>query len=68
MHIYFENLANELINIQFINAQGQHVKTMMLQSKVGANREDLNISDLQTGVYFVKINTSLGIRIKKIDC
>jgi hypothetical protein len=66
VHIYFENLANESINIQFINAQGQHVKTMMLQSKVGANREDLYISDLQTGVYFVKINTSLGIGIKKL--
>jgi len=66
VHLYFENKVNETVNVQFVNAQGQVVKTQMIHAKTGENRQDFDISSLSKGVYFVKINTSTSLGMKKL--
>ncbi len=57
----FLNL-NQLVvsKIQVINSIGQNVKT------INSDFESINISDLSSGIYILKIDTELGVKNKKI--
>ena len=57
----FLNLNQLLVSkIQVINSIGQNVKT------INSDFESINISDLSSGIYILKIDTELGVINKKI--
>ncbi|MBL7138947.1 MAG: T9SS type A sorting domain-containing protein, partial [Bacteroidales bacterium] len=68
----FPNPATEIVNVQsdftihnieVMNFLGQEVYT---QSGVDARATKINVSNLQAGVYFVKVTTQQGVRAVKI--
>ncbi len=60
--------ASTYQNVQFewLNAQGQLVKQSPRQENPQVGEYEWNISQLSTGVYFLKINTEQGFAVKRI--
>ena len=66
--IYFSlNLPsdNDQINVQFYDALGRIVKQITIANKI--NRYPVNISDLESGAYFVKVISDRTTELKKIQ-
>ncbi|NUY80844.1 T9SS type A sorting domain-containing protein [Flavobacterium sp. MAH-1] len=53
---------NEIRSLQLFDIQGRLLQVKMID----ANQTTMNISDRQTGVYFVKITTDKGVKVEKI--
>jgi hypothetical protein len=60
--LYIESKVGDIGNIQVVNAKGQ----IVYSDKVNTEKTQIKISNLNPGVYFVKVETVKGIKTKKI--
>jgi hypothetical protein len=58
--IYLNFKSLNISKIQIVNSIGQNIKT------INNDFESINIADLSSGIYILKINTELGMINKKI--
>jgi hypothetical protein len=56
----------ENLNVEFINSLGQSIRTEVLAYGFGNQRYTLDVKDLESGVYIVKIKTDLGESNRKL--
>ena len=67
----FPNPANETLNVK-TNGTMNHIRLlnsigqMVYDSKLNGNEARINISDLNTGVYFLQVETDHGVSTQKI--
>ncbi len=61
-NILFVNIIDVMTELEIINAQGQKLSTHSLTEKVNS----LDISNLPSGVYTLRIKTDRGIAIRKL--
>lgn len=54
--------AENITNIRIVNMVGQ----IVVNQEMNVNHAQINVNDLQTGVYFIKINTRKGSVTRKI--
>lgn len=62
---FFQN-QNDSYQIRLINIEGKTIFTEFKSGNAGANYLSLNLSHLETGIYFIELNTINGIVTKKI--
>jgi HYR domain/GEVED domain/Domain of unknown function DUF11/Secretion system C-terminal sorting domain/Leucine rich repeat len=60
VYIDVESLDERDMRFEFFNAQGQNVYNEMQHLKKGSNQLYFNITDKESGLYFVKLETSGG--------
>ena len=60
----FENSTD--LNIQLISSAGQVIEEQFKSAQPGSFFTTLNTSDLSAGVYFVRLNTTAGVSVKKL--
>jgi len=58
------NSTNKISVVEIFNSLGQTVLTKHI--KIASKSQQINISDLQKGVYFIKVQTDTGCFIKKM--
>lgn len=58
--VEFELLENAQMNFALINAIGQKVWNQTKQLNAGAQQEEINVSNLATGLYFLQMTTDGG--------
>jgi hypothetical protein len=64
--VSFNNEKGETVSCEFVNAIGQTVRKENLTNDKGVINHNLNISDLQSGVYFVKVSVGSKTSVKKL--
>lgn len=69
----FPNPANDVLNIKLNNITNANLRVYDIQGKLVIERSisneqnlELNVSNLQSGLYFVKLNTSTKEMVKKL--
>ncbi|WP_425076010.1 T9SS type A sorting domain-containing protein [Psychroserpens sp. S379A] len=69
----FPNPANDVLNIKLNNISNANLRVYDIQGKLVIERPisneqnlELNVSNLQSGLYFVKLNTSTKEMVKKL--
>jgi hypothetical protein len=67
VYVEYNAKTSENTLISIIDVQGKEILNKQTKSWVGANKENLRVADLQSGVYFVKIQNSKGAITKKIS-
>src|SRR5205814_1639291 len=54
----WNSIQEEKITVSLFNANGDELKSIVLTSKSGANVSNISESELQAGIYFLKIQSS----------
>jgi len=68
LFIEFNLFKKEKVQIKVLNAVGQQVKAIEKNKPIqGIHLMDLDISDLETGMYFIRLNSNSGTFTKKIN-
>jgi len=58
--------AEEAVTVEVYNAHGQLVKYRNVESCLPYTDYSLNLSEFDTGIYFIKLGTGNRVEIKKI--
>lgn len=61
--INVSNLNSKHINIDVVNVLGETIKTI---NNVGSNMEQINLSELCNGIYYLQINFGTDLVVKKV--
>jgi len=70
--IIYPNPTSEFINIVNANSQIERVEIIDIQGRImiiqsiGGNQANINISNLNSGIYIIKIYTNSGLKVDKI--
>jgi hypothetical protein len=62
----FENNKNEVMILDIFDVTGKFVKTMATNLTPGVNTIEVNLSNLETGYYFVALQTNEGLFTTKV--
>lgn len=65
-NLYFQNNKIENSVISIVNSKGQEVFNKRVVTKTDGNLEVIDIANFNAGVYFVKIQTSEAVGIKRL--
>lgn len=66
LRVSFDAQPNKLVNIMLVNMEGQIIDQKSIKSIGGVQQEKINISNISSGVFLLKINTSTQAFVKKI--
>lgn len=66
LRISFDAQPNKQVNIVLVNMEGQLIDQKSIQSIGGVQQEKFNISNISSGVFLLKVNTSTQEFVKKI--
>jgi hypothetical protein len=66
LRVSFDAQPNKLVNIVLVNMEGQIIDQKSIQSIGGVQQEKFNISNISSGVFLLKVNTSTQEFVKKI--
>jgi hypothetical protein len=66
LRVSFDAQPNKLVNIVLVNMEGQIIDQKSIQSIGGIQQEKFNISNISSGVFLLKVNTSTQEFVKKI--
>ena len=59
-NVAIESSVNKIYTVEFFNVIGKKVKTM---SNLSTNRINIEIQDLNSGIYFVKVNNTTSLKL-----
>jgi hypothetical protein len=63
INVIFIQAPEEISKLEFINIKGQ----VVLQSSPNNTQVTLNVSEVKNGIYFLKLHTSNGFEIRKVQ-
>lgn len=65
--ITYNNPSNEAASFEIISASGQLVRSEKITSVSGINKQNINLADLQSGIYFVVLTVGDKTSYQKIS-
>jgi hypothetical protein len=65
-NLIFVNEKAEQVSVEITNALGQNVKKVSLENTKGVVNHNVDITNIEAGVYFVKVNVGSRSSIKKL--
>lgn len=66
LRVSFDAQPNKQVNIALVNMEGQVIEQKNVKAIGGVQQEKFNISNISSGVFLLKINTSTQAFVKKI--
>lgn len=62
INVFYTMSENEKINLTLIDCLGREIKNIFVDAKIGDNNNQIDVSELNKGIYFLKINTQFGTK------
>jgi hypothetical protein len=66
INVVFNVLDNEKINLSLFDCLGRKVKTVFVDAKSGENSNQIEVSEVNKGIYFLKITSRFGTMSKQV--
>lgn len=66
IEVLYDLTSDSEVNIEIIDAKGRVVRSVLNKSYSGTTKKQIDVRELNTGIYYLKLSSSQGVGIRKV--